>query len=272
MIASLAETLADSADEIESGVVAVVDKIIAFLTDGDAISRILEASFTIIQALADGIVEAIPKIADALVELMGKFTSFFSDKERAQDFLKAALDIITRLVDAIAENAGQIVGAAVDLIVALAKFLVDPETLKMLGQAAIDIVMSLGDALVDAAVELWNAAVELAGEILDAIWETDWVQVGKDIVNAIGKGMKNAVLGGGLSDFGDLATKYASSSGVVGSYTGYVAPTGGENPVAGRPSGASVVVNQNIYSEAKSAADLMQEAIYYQERAVLLNV
>ena len=34
--------------------------------------------------------------------------------------------------------------------------------------------------------------------------------------------------------------------------------------------GVSVV--QNIYSEAKTAADLMQEAIYQQERAVLLGV
>ena len=33
-----------------------------------------------------------------------------------------------------------------------------------------------------------------------------------------------------------------------------------------------VSVVQNIYSEAKTAADLMQEALYQQERAVLLGV
>ena len=33
-----------------------------------------------------------------------------------------------------------------------------------------------------------------------------------------------------------------------------------------------VSVVQNIYSEAKTAADLMQEALYHQERAVLLGV
>ena len=36
--------------------------------------------------------------------------------------------------------------------------------------------------------------------------------------------------------------------------------------------GRSVSIVQNIYSEAKTAADLMQEAIYQQERAVLLGV
>lgn len=34
----------------------------------------------------------------------------------------------------------------------------------------------------------------------------------------------------------------------------------------------SVSITQNIYSEAKTAADLMQEALYHQERAVLLGV
>ena len=36
--------------------------------------------------------------------------------------------------------------------------------------------------------------------------------------------------------------------------------------------GGSVSIVQNIYSEAKTAADLMQEALYQQERAVLLGV
>ena len=39
-----------------------------------------------------------------------------------------------------------------------------------------------------------------------------------------------------------------------------------------RQGGGSVNVVQNIYSQAKTAADLMQEAKYQQERAVLLGV
>ena len=36
--------------------------------------------------------------------------------------------------------------------------------------------------------------------------------------------------------------------------------------------GGGVSVVQNIYSQAKTAADLMQEAIYQQEKAVYLGV
>ena len=50
----------------------------------------------------------------------------------------------------------------------------------------------------------------------------------------------------------------------------------GDGSIGGMFSGAGgaggVTVVQNIYSEAKTAADLMQEAIYQQERAVLLGV
>lgn len=41
---------------------------------------------------------------------------------------------------------------------------------------------------------------------------------------------------------------------------------------SGRYGASQVSVVQNIYSEAKTAADLMQEALYQQERAVLLGV
>ena len=44
----------------------------------------------------------------------------------------------------------------------------------------------------------------------------------------------------------------------------------GQNAIGVGANGVSIV--QNIYSEAKTAADLMQEAIYQQERAVLLGV
>ena len=43
-------------------------------------------------------------------------------------------------------------------------------------------------------------------------------------------------------------------------------------PNSGRYGTSQVSVVQNIYSEAKTAADLMQEALYQQERAVLLGV
>ena len=53
------------------------------------------------------------------------------------------------------------------------------------------------------------------------------------------------------------------------SYSSY---SDGEN-YSGKNYGVGrVSVVQNIYSEAKTAADLMQEAIYQQERAVLLGV
>ena len=37
-------------------------------------------------------------------------------------------------------------------------------------------------------------------------------------------------------------------------------------------SGSEVSIIQNIYSQAQTAADLMQEAIYQQEKAVYLGV
>ena len=61
--------------------------------------------------------------------------------------------------------------------------------------------------------------------------------------------------------FGDASIGISASVKKVGT---------GKNVYGENIGGVSIV--QNIYSEAKTAADLMQEAIYQQERAVLLGV
>ena len=67
-------------------------------------------------------------------------------------------------------------------------------------------------------------------------------------------------------DFDDPSMSISASVRKIGMENSCAVPNG-------RIYGSGVVsIVQNIYSEAKTAADLMQEALYQQERAVLLGV
>lgn len=91
----------------------------------------------------------------------------------------------------------------------------------------------------------------------------------RDALQSIGKWFSDlwGWITGGSKAATDAAFERAVNSvnpNAVRAYT--VAPSN----AVGRSGGVSVV--QNIYSEAKTAADLMQEALYQQERAVLFGV
>ena len=126
--------------------------------------------------------------------------------------------------------------------------------------------------------------------------ETDWAAVGTDIINAVWEGLQAAwesikswFSGAWDSLFGGRSVDVDANAGTVdGShagglnyvpYDGYIAELHrGERVLTAQEAAGynnqrpSVNIVQNIYSEAKTAADLMQEAIYQQERAVMLGV
>lgn len=160
--------------------------------------------------------------------------------------------------------------------------------------------------------EAWEAIKRIFdgwGEFFSGLWEDltsifseawSWFsEIGQDIVDGIKSGISAAW--GGLKEwfngiwdhlFGErsvnVSVNRSGGTAVDGShagglnyvpYDGYIAELHrGERVLTAKEVAGynnqkpSVNIVQNIYSEAKTAADLMQEALYQQERAVLLGV
>jgi hypothetical protein len=198
------------------------------------------------------------------------------------------------------------------MIMAIVDYLLSPDGLSMIISAAVEIVVALAGGIVGAVGTLIEAAGQLIVELFNKFTETDWAEIGKNIVEGIKTGVKNAWenlkewFKGLFGDLIGIAKKIlgiASPSKVfkkIGAWTAegfgigwneefanvlndvegsldfnlgdyevlYEGGTDRESPA--KSSGLTIV--QNIYSEAKTAADLMQEALYQQERAVWLGV
>ena len=162
--------------------------------------------------------------------------------------------------------------------------------------AALEIVIALATGLINSIPELLESAVELVDSLIESFMETDWLAVGTDIINAVWEGLQAAwesikswFSGAWDSLFGGRSVDVSANAGTVdGShYSGidyvptdnYIARLHRGERVLTREEnmdytrgGSTVNVTQNIYSRAQTAADLMQEAIYQQERMVMLGV
>ena len=230
--------------------------------------------------------------------------------------LDAAIEMVNGLVSFLSENLGPLLDAAIEIIMSLVDYILDPNNIGKLVETALQIVVTIAGGLVGAAGELVKAAIDLIGQLIGKFNETDWGEIGRNILDGIKIGIENAWdnlaewFKGLFGDLIDIAKKIlgiASPSKVfkkLGFWTAEGFGVGFDDEFAkvkddmekamkfddasiginasinkyngkgksfgSKTGGVSIV--QNIYSEAKTAADLMQEALYHQERAVYMGV
>lgn len=125
----------------------------------DNIDTVIDAGLNLLFALVDGILAAIPKL------------------------LEAAPTIITKLVNAIISNLPKLVQAAVQLMVALNKGLL--ENMPLLLKSAVILVGELIRGLISMVPALVDAMIDLGKEAAEAFKNTDWLAIGKNIIQGI---------------------------------------------------------------------------------------
>lgn len=277
LIVSLANGIAESLPELIPTIVDVVLQIVETLIDN--VDMLVDAAIEIMIALADGLINALPKLIEKVPV------------------------IITKLIEAYVNNAPKMIEAALKIIVALAEGLIKsiPQLIKAIPQIV--------TAIVNGFTSFMSQIKDIGKNIVKGLWEgiksmATWItDKVKGFFSGIVSGVKGllgikspskvfASIGGYMAeglgegwedkfadirdeinkslDFDDPSMSISASVRKVGMETAGMAY--GVVP-SGRSYGSGgVSIVQNIYSEAKTAADLMQEALYQQERAVLLGV
>ncbi len=305
LVNSVIEVLPDLLNTIVAAIIENAPMLLdsAFVLVGELISGILSQLPQIVQlgldlivSLALGIANSLDELIPAVVDVILEIVDILTDPTNLSNLIDAALLILTELAYGLIDAIPQLVDACVEIILGLANALLDPENLLTIVGAAIEIVIALAAGLINAIPELIASAAEMITELIDSFSETDWGAVGTDIINSIWEGLQEAwesikswFSGAWDSLFGGRSVEVSANAGTVdGShYSGidyvpadnYIARLHRGERVLTREEnmdytrgGSAVNVTQNIYSRAQTAADLMQEAIYQQERAVMLGV
>lgn len=182
-------------------ILALVDGILSMLP------VIIESAVDIILALAMGLVAAIPELLPSIVQVITDIATMMTEPDMLSQILATALSLILVLGRGLAESAPQLVGAISDVIIGITDFLVDPKNIGMIWSTAWELIIELGAGLVSAIPELLKHVGEIWLAIVDNFRETDWSQIGKDLVAGFRRGIESAW--GNLKEwftglFGDL--------------------------------------------------------------------
>ena len=189
LLVTFAEGIVDNLDTLVPLALEMIWKIVETLMNPDTLETLFTAAVEIILALANGLIKYLPQLATAAIETIKKLVTLLTDEETLDRLLDAALEIILALADAIVEVLPELLDAAVEILVKLAEYLTDPENLLKIVETGIKLVGAIAKGLLDCVGTLAEGAGELVSTIIDTIFETDWLQVGKDIVTAIAEGL-----------------------------------------------------------------------------------
>lgn len=149
---------------------------------------VLEKGIEIVTNLANGILENLP----TLISMAGNaITSFIGGiLPMLPTVWQAGTDLLLKLVDGVVKNLPSIISAAG---IAIGKFiLVIGQNLPKILQTGIEILGKLASGLIQAIPELVGKIPQIIRSIQDAFKDTDWLEVGGNIIRGIAEGLKNA--------------------------------------------------------------------------------
>ena len=215
---------------------------------GENAPQLIAAAIQLITSLITGIVQMLPSIVQMGIQLiMNLVQGILSNLPL---LLQSAVQIITSLVNGIVQMLPMLIQSGIQLIISLIQGII--ANLGNIVQAAVQIVITLAAGLIQAIPQLIAAIPQLVGAIIDAILNTNWIDVGIQIIKGLidgiistGASLWNAIKSlftGGEVDLPDTSSQSAA---VVNSYA-----TGIESN-----SGVVAAATSNMSANAFSSLD-----------------
>ena len=265
IVMTLANGIVKALPELVPAIVDLVLHIVETITDPGTLSALFDAALAIVIALAEGLIKSIPTL------------------------LQAAVKLVAGIVRGIGTALGSIVKAGANLVASFAKG-IGNKISNAVGKGK-----ELGFGVINGIKKGIGNIVSIGGDIVRGLWEgvsnkVGWVTekmagFGKKVIGAlknffgiqspsklmrdeIGRFLAEGVAVGFIENDPMAEIEASLNNGVRSMSVPSVGMYGGVGGLGSN--GVSVI--QNIYSQAQTAADLMQEAIYQQEKAVYLGV
>lgn len=162
---SLITGLLQAAPMLVSTGVSLIQNIVLGLLN--SVDQIINGAVNLVLALATGILSNLPLIIDAAVQL------------------------VTGLVTGLVNNINLVIDGALSLVEGLLTGIIT--NLPAIVEGAVQIIVALAGGLIQAIPQLIAAIPKLVGAIIDTVMNTNWLQVGLDIVKGIGKGLLGGI-------------------------------------------------------------------------------
>ena len=210
--------------------------------------QLIAAAINLIGNLVLGIVSMLPQLLQMGIQLILSLAQGIISNLPL--LLQMAVQIITQLVTGIVSMLPMLIQGGIQLIISLIQGIIS--NLGNIVQAAVQIVITLAAGLIQAIPQLIAAIPQLIGAIIDTILNTNWLDVGIQIIKGLidgilstGKSLWNAIKSlftGGEVDIPDTSSQSAA---VVDSYASGIQNNAGAVTTAANSMATSAFSNMD---------------------------
>ena len=281
LIDSLINVLLTLMPEIVDAGLALLSALVADLPE--IISAVAAAIPEIVDAIVNAILSSIPLLIDAGIQLL---TMLVGNLPAIINGIVSALPtIINSIVNAVLGSIPLLIRSGIQLFVALVSNLpaiisgvvaAVPQIIDAIvggfaggfdamANIGLNLIKGIWSGISDAAAWLKSKIAGFFGGVVDSIRDFFGIHSPSRLMAGIGKNMALGIGAGWEDTFPDIAEDITDS--VKLDFDAGPVSCGRDHNQSG-----SVSVVQNIYSKAQTAADLMREAKWEQERAVMMGV
>lgn len=148
----------------------------------------IQMGVQILQNIATGIVQMLPQLVVGAIQIITTLINTIS--ENLPTILNGAVEIINTLVDGLINNLPQIIDATVELIGAILNAIIT--NLPQIMTAGVQIILKLVSGLISAIPHVISGVAKVAKKIISTFKDTNWLEVGINIIKGIAKGISSA--------------------------------------------------------------------------------
>lgn len=217
--------------------------------------KIVQAGLELLISLVNGIVQAIPQLIAMLPTIITTIVSTLTGM--LPRIIQAGITILTSLISGIIQAIPQLIAAVPQIIQSIVTTLTT--NLPKIIQMGIQLIGSLISGLVQAIPSLIAAVPQIISAIWDTIMNTNWLQLGRNIIDGVIQGVRNAA-SSLINVFKDLAS---SALDAVKDFFGIHSPSTVMRDQVGKmlPAGMAEGVEEGMDEEEARIQEAMRKGV-----------
>lgn len=241
----------------------IIDEFLQYITK--RLPDILKKGTEILKKLMNGIIQAIPQLVAALPKVISAFTEFVV--QNLPLIVESGISLLLSLIDGIINSIPDLIDAIPQVIDAICQSI--ENLLPAVIDAGANIVNGVWEGIRSMGAWLGEKVSDFFSGIVDGVKELLGIQSPSKVFAGIGKNMALG-LGEGFDDeFDPIQKKINGALDFSGVSSGLSVSMNSRGSVGGT---GNVNVTQNIYGQKMTPAQVLQESLYLQKRAVILGV
>lgn len=144
--------------------------------------------------LVRGITKELPQIIEACITIIDTIVNELTNEKTLNELLDVSLELIVTLVEGLTNSNAipKLVEAGITIIETVAKVLTSPENITKINNSAAKVVLGLAEGIVKSLPDHATAWLQIVFAIISGIQDTDWNEVGSNIVDGIWEGLKGS--------------------------------------------------------------------------------